>query len=181
MTTGPDLPPTPPQEGPGASGAAAPQPSYSPPGAAFPPPAAAFPPPGVNGAPAPGAGVPGPGGATAVPGSPAPTKKSPRKWVAGVVTLVAVVLAGGRVFGLFGTGDPDVGDCVQMKGETSFSVVDCNSSKAQYKIVGVEKTKQTYGDFQKDDSVCSGFPSAEAALWTGEQTEKGTVYCAAPA
>jgi hypothetical protein len=157
MTTGPDFSPPHPPDGAGLPGPPGPQ---------------GFPPPGAT-------GFPAQNGATAAGGPSGRGRSTPRKWLAAATTLVAIVVVGGRVFGLFGGGDPGVGDCVQMKGQTSFDVVDCASSKAQYKIVGIEKKKQTYGDFQTDDGICSGFPKAEAALWTGEQTGKGTVYCAA--
>ena len=51
--------------------------------------------------------------------------------MAGVVGL-------GTLGGWLGGGDPEVDDCVQMQGATSFDVVDCGSSEAEYRVVGIE-------------------------------------------
>jgi len=119
----------------------------------------------------------------ATPPVPAPAGKSKGKKIASIAG--AVVIAGGlgawRLTGGFAD-DPSVGDCVQMQGETSFDVVDCSSADAQYKIVGKDEKKQTYESFQSDDSVCSGFAEAEAALWIGDAIgAEGTTWCAVPA
>ena len=62
-----------------------------------------------------------------------------KKWlpIAGSVA-VAGVLGVGSLTGWFGIGEPKVGDCVQMKGETDFDVIDCSAEEAEYKIVGVQ-------------------------------------------
>jgi hypothetical protein len=104
-----------------------------------------------------------------------------KKWlsIGGSLVGAGVIAAGG--LGLFGAGDPEVGDCVQLTGETTFDVVDCGTAHAEYTIVGVEKEKLTEADLQDriaDDSVCADFPNWEIALWNGDVvTEPGTVYC----
>ena len=110
-----------------------------------------------------------------------PKKSGAKKW-AGIAGTVAVVGVGAayQLTGGFGLGNPEVGDCVQMQGATSFEVVDCGAAEAEYKIVGVEDAKQTYADFQADPDSCMEFATAEVALWTGEATEEGTVTCAEP-
>jgi hypothetical protein len=138
------------------------------------------PPPVQPGYPAPPAGQP-----WAPPtGYPAqqPAKSGWKKWLrAGGPLLIAAVVGIGSTTGWFGLTDPKVGDCVQMKGETSFDVVDCGSAKAEYKIVGIDKKDRNWGDFNSDDSVCAAFPKAEVALWVGDaQTEPGKVYCSNP-
>jgi hypothetical protein len=135
-----------------------------------------------DGAWAPPAGPPLGQAATAdagwAPQQEAPAKKKGLKKVLPIVgSVVAACVIGGGALGL-GFGDPEVGDCVQMKGETDFDVVDCGTSEAEYKIVGIEDKKQTYPDFMADENVCSGFAQAEMALWTGADTEEGTAYCA---
>jgi hypothetical protein len=123
----------------------------------------------------------GPGQQPVPPTPPPSGKGGAKKWgsVAG-----AVVIAGGvaafRLTGGFG-GDPGVGDCVQMEGETDFSEVDCDSADAQYRIVGVDEKKQGYEAFQADPDVCSAFADWEAALWIEDTVgATGTTYCAVP-
>ncbi|TFV87372.1 hypothetical protein [Blastococcus sp. CT_GayMR16] len=115
--------------------------------------------------------------------APQPEKKSNVKKWASVAGAVAVVGIGGAytLTGGFGIGDPKVNDCVQMKSDNDFSVVDCDSSDAELKIVGIEDEKKTEDEFMADPASCSEFATAEAALWSssGLITDKGTVYCAA--
>lgn len=120
--------------------------------------------------------------ATVDPAAPVPTeKKGVAKWVpiAGSVA-VAGVLGVGSLTGWFGIGDPSVGDCVQLTGETDFSVVDCGSDEAEYRIVGIQAERQTYPTFLDDPASCREFATTEVALWQGSDTmtEEGTVYCA---
>jgi hypothetical protein len=94
---------------------------------------------------------------------------------------VAGVVGIGALGSFLGFGDPEVGDCVQMQGETDFDVVDCGSSDAQYRIVGIEAEEQTYPAFMADPETCAEFLSTEVALWIGAlETEPGSVYCAEP-
>jgi hypothetical protein len=129
----------------------------------------------------PGTAVPPP----VEPAAEAPTEKSgAKKWlpIAGSVA-VAGVLGAGSLTGWFGIGDPKVGDCVQMQGETSFEVVDCGAAEAEYKIVGIQDEEMTWPDFENAsvDEVCTAFQTWEVALWIGEmETEPGTIYCSEP-
>ncbi len=73
---------------------------------------------------------------------------------------VAGILGAGSLTGWFGLGDPKVGDCVQMQGETSFEVVDCAAAEAEYKIVGIEAEEMTWPDFEAaatDETICEEF------------------------
>ena len=127
----------------------------------------------------PGAWAPPQGGASAVPGS-APGRA--KTWLrVGAPIAVAGVVGLGTLGGWLGWGDPEVDDCVQMVGATSFDVVDCGSSEAEYRIVGIEDEEMDYPAFMADPDVCTGFESTEVALWIGElETEPGTVFCAEP-
>jgi hypothetical protein len=119
----------------------------------------------------------------ATPPAAAPAKSNAKKWgsIAGAV-VVAGGLAAWRLTGGFGAGDPSVGDCVQMQGETDFEVVDCTSADAEYKVVGIDEEEQTFADSQNDPETCAKFPEWEVALWIGDTiTEPGTTYCAVPA
>jgi hypothetical protein len=119
-------------------------------------------------------------GATAQPPAEAPAEKSGlKKWLPiGGSVAVAGVVAASWLTGGFGPGEPEVGDCGKSTGETSFEVVDCDAEGAEFKVVGVEKDKQSYEDFETDETSCMEFATAEIALWSGEITGDGTVYCA---
>jgi hypothetical protein len=123
-----------------------------------------------------------PSGATAAAQAPAaaPAEKSGlKKWLPiGGSLAVAGVVAASWLTGGFGPGEPEVGDCGKATGETSFEVVDCDAEGAEFKIVGIQDGKQSYQEFEKDENSCSAFPKWEVALWSGEMTEEGTVYCA---
>jgi hypothetical protein len=123
-----------------------------------------------------------PDGAWAAPQAEPEKKSGGKKW-ASIAGAVVVAGVGGAyaLTGGFGIGDPKVDDCVHMKGENDFEVVDCDSDDADLKIVGIEDEKKTEADFMDDPASCSEFESAEAALWSsaGMITEKGAVYCAA--
>ena len=125
-----------------------------------------------------------PSGATAAtqPPAEAPAEKSGlTKWLPAVGSLaVAGVVAVSWLAGGFGPGEPEVGDCGKITGETSFEVVGCDAEGAEFTIVGVQSGTQTYPEFEADQNSCAEFPKWEFALWSGEMTEEGTVYCAEP-
>ena len=109
-----------------------------------------------------------------------PEKKSGvvRKVVLPVVGGLVALGAAGTAFGLIG-GNPGVGDCVRMAGETSFESVDCGSDEAEYKITGVDEQELNRLEFDESDEVCMEFESSEVALWIGDyESDPGTVYCA---
>ncbi len=117
--------------------------------------------------------------------APQPEKKSGAKKWASLAGTVAVVGAGAayQLTGGFGIGDPKVDDCVQMKGDTDFTVVDCGSAEAEMKIVGIDEKELTRPDFETADvnDICASFPKTEYVLWIGDMvTEPGTIYCTEP-
>ena len=129
-------------------------------------------------------GVPPQGWAPGPPLPEAPARRArPKALRIAVPVAVAVALGVLRFTGVWGgADDPEVGDCVHTTGSsgTSFDVVGCSSKEAQYKVVGVDPKKLTSKDFQADDSLCSSIPETQVVLWSGQETEEGTVYCAAP-
>jgi hypothetical protein len=120
-----------------------------------------------------------PAPAPQVPGADAgQSGKGAKKWAALAAPVVVAAGVGAYVF-VGGVGDPEVGDCVQMKGETDFEVVDCGADEAEFRIVGVDDTEQTFVDMQVDPEVCMAFSTWEVALWIGDDvTAEGTTYCA---
>jgi len=113
-----------------------------------------------------------------------PEKKSGAKKWAGIAGTVAVVGVGAAysLTGGFGIGAPTVGDCVEELADSEISVVDCGSSDADYRIVGIMGEKQTEDEFMADPETCGEFIDVEAAFWQsgGMVTDAGTVYCAGP-
>jgi hypothetical protein len=82
--------------------------------------------------------------------------------------------------------DAQVGSC--LAGETldsasakpvnDMSVVDCSSSGAKYKVVGIVHNISE-SKFNSDDHLCDAYPSAKSALWEGTSSS-GEVLCLEP-
>ncbi|MGY1804396.1 hypothetical protein ACI78T_14050 [Blastococcus sp. SYSU D00922] len=138
-------------------------------------------------APAPQPGPPG--GAWAPPQGAAPTgaytepqQSGGKKWLKIGGPIVAAGIVGVGALGLFGAGDPEVGDCVRMVSDTEFESADCKSDEAEFKVVGIDEQEMTYDEFEAAsvEDICVDFPATEAALWIGDLvTDPGTIYCAA--
>jgi hypothetical protein len=125
-------------------------------------------------------GTPQPFGATGAQafGAPAPQKPK-RRWlpiVGGVIALIVVLSA---LTNLLGGGDPKVGDCIQQTGDSNFETVDCDSSDAERKVVGIDDDMT--GDEFRDapaEQLCTDFPDTTFVLWSGsDESEDGHVYC----
>lgn len=117
-----------------------------------------------------------PPSAFGAPPPPAPKKKSVLK--RSLITIVGVVVAivvGVLVrSGAFDSPSMKVGDCVQQVGEDDVKVVDCQSTDAQYSILGiVEKQSQISARM----GACTDFPDTTSVYWQGRNTNSGTVYC----
>jgi hypothetical protein len=133
------------------------------------------------------------------PPLPPPTKKGGAGKVVGIIAGVVVLLlvicgvalfAGGSKFMDSVRHDPanaKVGNCLagdKMDSTTAqkvnnVKVVDCNSSDANYKVVGIVPNK-TQSDFDTDDEICKNYPTAESALWQGATGQSGSVLCLEP-
>jgi hypothetical protein len=120
-----------------------------------------------------------PGQPAAVPPQPEQKKGLKKALAIGAPIAVAGLVGAASLTGVFGAGDPEIGDCVHQNGN-SWDVVDCGSGEAQYKVVGVEDDQQSYNDFQADPDTCLAFPQAEYFMWIGPEGGLGTVYCSEP-
>ncbi len=127
------------------------------------------------------------------PPLPPPKKRGPGRAIGiivGVVVLLLVVCVGG-VFAYNSAkkdpGNAKVGNCLEgdkMDSTTAqqvnnIKIVDCGSSTANYKVVGVVPNK-TETDFDTDQEICKAFPTAQSALWQGNAGESGSVLCLEP-
>jgi hypothetical protein len=155
-------------------------------------PPASTPPYGGGEAPYPGGPVPPapyPGGPV-----PPPAKKNTGKVLGIVGGVIVVVIAACIGIGVFAFNsakkDPanaKVGNC--LAGQTMDSttaqpvndvkIVDCTSTDAKYKVVGVVENK-TESQFRTDDKICSAYTTAESALWQGTPGKSGSVLCLEP-
>jgi hypothetical protein len=82
--------------------------------------------------------------------------------------------------------DAQVGSC--LAGETldsasakpvnDMSIVDCSSSTAKYKVVGIVHNISE-SKFNSDDHLCDAYPSAKSSLWEGTSSS-GDVFCLQP-
>jgi hypothetical protein len=150
------------------------------------------------GAPPPQSGTPfaGYGGEAPPPSpygaAPPPAKKGGAGKVIGIVAgvLVLLLIVCG-VIGVFAFNsakkDPanaKVGNCLasdKLDSTTAqevknVKVVDCGSSSATYKVVGIVSNK-TQTDFTTDNEICKAYPTAVSAIWQGPPGESGSVLC----
>jgi hypothetical protein len=115
--------------------------------------------------------------------------------IAGVIVLLLLICGG--VFALFGSKFVDsvkhdpanakVGNCLagdKLDSTTAqkvnnVKVVDCTSTDANYKVVGIVPNK-TQTDFDTDNTICKDYPTAESALWQGSPGSSGSVLCLEP-
>jgi hypothetical protein len=89
--------------------------------------------------------------------------------------VVIAVLA----FAFLVGGDPEVGDCLEEDSQ-ELSVVDCDDSAAEWKLLGVQEGEQSYDEYLADPETCSAFPEAVQSYWIGEngdESGQGVVYC----
>ncbi len=131
-------------------------------------------------------------------GAPAPPPPQKKKGIAGRLigalggVLVLALIAGG--FAIYSavknkdsTTHAKVGDCIKSEALTSTTarevrntkIVKCDDAAANYKVVGVVSNK-TEIQFDTDEKICAAWPTAESALWQGEQGKAGSVLCLEP-
>jgi hypothetical protein len=126
-------------------------------------------------------GTPPPFGGTGAQayGQPAAPQKPRRRWLPIVGGVIALVVVLGALANFLGGGDPKVGDCIQQTGDSDFTTVDCDSSDAERKVVGVDDDMT--GDEFRDapaEQLCVDFPETTFVLWSGsDESKNGHVYC----
>jgi hypothetical protein len=112
-------------------------------------------------------------------GQPAAPQKPKRRWLPIVGGVIALIVVLGALANFLGAGDPEVGDCIQQTGDSDFTTVDCDSSDAERKVVGVDDDMT--GDEFRDapaEQLCVDFPETTFVLWSGsDESKDGHVYC----
>ena len=131
-------------------------------------------------APQPGA----PGNEWATPPVQEEKKSGAKKWaaLAGTVAVVGVGAAYSLTGG-FGIGDPKVGDCVQMAGETDFEAVACDDRRGRaedrrHRRAGDDPQPSSTRPASRTSAPTSRPPRPPSGSATS-MTEPGTIYCAA--
>jgi hypothetical protein len=108
-----------------------------------------------------------------------PKKGGAGKWVAIAGGILALLVIGLLAFAFLGGGDPEAGDCLEEDAQ-ELTVVDCDDSAAEWKLLGIQDGEQTFDEYQADPETCSEFPEAVQSYWIGENgdnTGQGEVYC----
>jgi hypothetical protein len=94
----------------------------------------------------------------------------------GILALVVIAVL---AFAFLGAADPEVGDCLEEDAQ-ELSVVDCDDSAAEWKLLGIQEGEQSYDEYLADPETCSAFPEAVQSFWIGEngdESGQGVVYC----
>ncbi len=127
------------------------------------------------------------------PPVPPPKKGGAGKVIGIVVAVVVVLIVVCGVGFYFASGamkdasNAKVGNCLEgdkMDSTTAqrvnnIKIVDCGSSSANYKVVGIVPNK-TETDFDVDQEICKAYPTAQSALWQGTSGSTGNVLCLEP-
>lgn len=102
------------------------------------------------------------------------------KRIGGALLVFALIYAGKSLFFGSGIGAPKVGECVKVSSDNTETVVECTSSEAQYKVLGVATgISESEFDADTDGSMCETWPEATYGLWSGNSSN-GTVLCLGP-
>lgn len=111
--------------------------------------------------------------------TPPQSKSSTGMWLAIGGGILAVLVIGVLTFAFLSGADPEVGDCLEEDSQ-ELSVVDCDDSAAEWKLLGIQEGEQSYDEYLNDPETCSAFPEAVQSYWIGEngdETGQGLVYC----
>jgi hypothetical protein len=110
----------------------------------------------------------------------APAKKSPWPRIGILAAVVVVVVGIGLFLNRNNATNAKVGDCfattMGQEGDASNEkTVDCNGPDAAYKVLSIldGKTKEELNP----DANCATLPTADSAIWLGEQGKQGKIYC----
>lgn len=136
--------------------------------------------------PAPGTGAPplGPDGQPMQPGAypPAggfqpplaepPVKRNNLKRLLTSLVVIAISLI--VVFVVRGFSEIKVDDCVKQVSTDRVEKVDCTSSEAKYKVLGIKEGVSQAGARL---NACDAWPDATSIYWTGRTSASGTAYC----
>ena len=110
---------------------------------------------------------------------PQQAKSKTGMWLAIGGGILALLVVGVLAFLFLGAADPEVGDCLEEDAQ-ELTVVDCDDSAAEWKLLGIQEGEQSYDEYLADPETCSAFPEAVQSFWIGEngdESGQGVVYC----
>ncbi|GAA3296937.1 hypothetical protein Dvina_25325 [Dactylosporangium vinaceum] len=134
--------------------------------------------PPAPGQPAPGQPPQPPQAPLAAPGQApaAPAKKGIKVPRLVISIVVLIVLAGvGWYLSRDDALNAKTGDCLHQKGANDLAIVKCDSSDANFKVLGRVEDK-TESETNADD-ICAQWDATTATYWEGKSGQKGTVLC----
>ena len=125
---------------------------------------------GPDGQPLPPGAYPPAGGFQ--PPAAAPAKNNNLKRIITSVAVIAISLI--VVFVVRGFSQIKVDDCVKQVGTDRVEKVDCTSSEAKFKVLGIKEGVSQAGARL---NACDAWPDATSIYWTGRTSASGTAYC----
>ena len=125
---------------------------------------------GPDGQPLPPGAYPPAGGFQ--PPAAAPAKNNNLKRIITSVAVIAISLI--VVFVVRGFSEIKVDDCVKQVGTDRVEKVDCTSSEAKFKVLGIKDGVSQAGARL---NACDAWPDATSIYWTGRTSASGTAYC----
>jgi hypothetical protein len=125
---------------------------------------------GPDGQPLPPGAYPPAGGFQ--PPAAAPAKNNNLKRIITSVAVIAISLI--VVFVVRGFSEIKVDDCVKQVGTDRVEKVDCTSSEAKFKVLGIKEGVSQAGARL---NACDAWPDATSIYWTGRTSASGTAYC----
>lgn len=125
---------------------------------------------GPDGQPLPPGAYPPAGGFQ--PPAAAPAKNNNLKRIITSVAVIAISLI--VVFVVRGFSEIKVDDCVKQVGTDRVEKVDCTSSEAKFKVLGIREDVSQAGARL---NACDAWPDATSIYWTGRTSASGTAYC----
>jgi hypothetical protein len=109
-----------------------------------------------------------------------PPQAAKRKQWRGIIILLVV---GGLLFGGIwyatrsAATNAKVGDCLHQTGPDELKIVKCDSTDADYTVLGKVGGKDQIEATVAISSVCDQWPDSDSRYWQGEQGKKGDVLC----
>jgi hypothetical protein len=112
--------------------------------------------------------------------APAPAKGGKRRQVTillSLVVLLGVLLGLAWFFNRDAATNANVGDCLHNPGDDKLKIVKCDSSDADFTVLGKISDKLQSEATSPFTSVCSQWPDSTNTFWQGESGKKGDVLC----
>ncbi|WP_426503777.1 LppU/SCO3897 family protein [Dactylosporangium sp. McL0621] len=115
------------------------------------------------------------------PGQSAPPVRSGKRRqitiLLSLVVLLGVLLGLAWFFNRDAATNANVGDCLHNPGDDKLKIVKCDSTDADYTVLGKISGKDQSEATSPFTSVCDQWPDSTNTFWQGESGKKGDVLC----